>query len=92
MKDSQIKVKRFVYFYFNRDVPERLRQIVPAHVRYWHSAKVNGYMGGPFADRSGGLVSFEASNLEEATELILQDPFIQEDLIADKWIKEWILE
>ena len=84
--------KRFVYFYFNRNEPEKIRQVVPAHVAYWKSANVKGYMGGPFSDRTGGLISFIAPSLQQATEIILQDPFIVEDLISEKWIKEWILE
>ena len=84
--------KRFVYFYFNRNEPEKIRQVVPAHVGYWKSAKVKGYMGGPFGDRTGGLISFVAPSLQDATEIILQDPFIVENLISEKWIKEWILE
>jgi len=84
--------KRFVYFYFNRNEPEKIRQVVPAHVGYWKSANVKGYMGGPFGDQTGGLISFVAPSLQDATEIILQDPFIVEDLISEKWIKEWILE
>jgi uncharacterized protein YciI len=92
MDNIQNNGRRFVYFYFNRTEPERIRQAVPAHVQYWKTANLQEYMGGPFADRTGGLISFVASNLEEATEIILRDPFILEDLIAEKWIKEWILE
>jgi uncharacterized protein YciI len=84
--------KRFVYFYFNRNEPEKIRQVVPAHVGYWKSANVKGYMGGPFGDRTGGLISFVAPSLQDATEIILQDPFIREDLVEQKWIKEWLLE
>jgi len=84
--------KRFIYFYFNRNEPEKIRQVVPAHVGYWKSANVKGYMGGPFGDRTGGLISFVAPSLQDATEIILQDPFIVENLISEKWIKEWILE
>jgi len=84
--------KRFVYFYFNRNEPEKIRQVVPAHVGYWKSANVKGYMGGPFGDRTGGLISFVAPSLQDATEIILQDPFIVENLISEKRIKEWILE
>ena len=83
---------RFVYFYFNRNEPERIRQVVPAHVAYWKSAGLAGYMGGPFADRSGGLISFSAGSLEEANEIVSQDPFVTENLIEQKWIKEWIVE
>ena len=89
MDTPQNNAHRFLYFYFNRNEPERIRQIVPAHVRYWNSARPKDYMGGPFADRAGGLITFVASSLEEATAIILQDPFILEDLIDQKWIKEW---
>ena len=81
--------RRFLYFYFNRNEPEKIRQVVPAHVQYWKSASPKGYMGGPFIDRTGGLITFIASNLEEATAIILQDPFVLEHLIDQKWIKEW---
>jgi hypothetical protein len=84
--------RRFVYFYFNRHEGDKVRQAVPAHVQYWKTVAPKEYMGGPFADRTGGLISFLASNLEEATEIILRDPFVLEDLIAEKWIKEWIVE
>jgi len=89
---SQDSANLFVYFYFNRNDPEKIRQIVPAHIKYWKTANPKDYSGGPFRDRTGGLISFAASNLEEATKIILNDPFIQEDLIEQKWIKEWILD
>lgn len=65
MDNIQNNERRFVYFYFNRTEPERIRQGVPTHVQYWKTANLQGYMGGPFADRTGGLISFVASNLEE---------------------------
>lgn len=85
-------MKRFVYFYFNRRTPEQIREVVPAHVRYWQTARVADYQGGPFADRTGGLISFAAQDLQQATAIILQDPFVLEDLIDEKWIKEWMPE
>ena len=84
--------KRFVYLYFNRNEPEKIRQVVPAHVQYWKTANLEGYMGGPFGDRTGGLISFIASSPDKASEIILRDPFILEDLIDQKWIKEWFIE
>jgi uncharacterized protein YciI len=92
MNDIQSEAKRFIYFYFNRNEPEKILQVVPAHVEYWKKADLKGYMGGPFGDRTGGLISFIAPSLHEASEIIRQDPFIQEDLVDQKWIKEWILE
>ena len=84
--------RRFIFFYFNRNEPEKIREVVPAHVQYWKTADLKSYAGGPFADHSGGLISFAAQSLEEAREIILRDPFIQEDLIEHKWIREWIVE
>lgn len=92
MDNPQNNGKRFTYFYFNRSELEKIRQVVPAHVQYWKDANLKGYMGGPFADQTGGLIAFVASSLEEATELVQQDPFVLEDLIDQKWIKEWVLE
>ena len=90
--NTQNNDKRFIYFYFNRNQPEKIRQVVSAHVQYWKTADLKAYMGGPFGDRTGGLISFAASSLEEATDIILQDPFILMDLVAEKWIKEWVAE
>ena len=84
--------QHFVYFYFNRSEPEQVRQTVASHVQYWKDAKLQGYTGGPFADRTGGLITFMASCLEEATAIIHQDPFVLHDLIDQKWIKEWLPE
>ena len=90
--NSQNNDRRFIYFYFNRNEPEKIRHVVPAHIHYWKTAKLKEYFGGPFGDRTGGLISFAASSSEEATTAIQQDPFVLEDLIAEKWIKEWIVE
>jgi uncharacterized protein YciI len=92
MNEMQNNDRRFVYFYFNRNDPEKIRQVVSAHIQYWKTSNIHGYMGGPFADRTGGLISFVASSLEEATEIIQRDPFVLEDLIDQKWIKEWNVE
>ncbi len=48
------------------------------------------YSGGPFSDRSGGLILFEAENMEAATELAMNDPFIVREAIETNWIKEWV--
>ena len=90
LPENQSNGKRFVYFYINRNNPEKIREVVQEHVQYWKAANLEGYIGGPFADRTGGLISFTAPNLEKANEIILQDPFIVKDLILERWIKEWI--
>lgn len=92
MDDTQTNEKRFIYFYFNRFDPDKIKRVVPTHVEYWKTAGLKEYQGGPFGDRSGGLISFSAPSLEEATAIVLQDPFIKEELIDQKWIKEWVPE
>jgi uncharacterized protein YciI len=82
-------LRRFVYFYFNRNMPDKIGQVVPAHVKHWHAAQLQEYLGGPFTDRSGGLITFIAPDLLAATAIIEQDSFVLEDLIEQKWIKEW---
>ena len=54
----------------------------------WQSARVADYQGGPFADRTGGLISCVTQDFQQASNIILQDPIVVEDLIAEKWIKE----
>ncbi|MBI4672062.1 MAG: hypothetical protein HY741_10410 [Chloroflexi bacterium] len=85
-------MKRFAYFYFNRGAPDEIRQVVPAHVKYWKTVSASEYRGGPFADRTGGLIIFSASNLDEATAIVEQDPFALEGLLEQKWLKEWLPE
>ena len=92
MKTRPTNGKRFIFFYVNRNEPDKIKRVVPAHIDYWKNSGVKDYLGGPFGDRTGGLISFVASSLEEANEVILGDPFILEDLIAEKRIKEWIVE
>jgi uncharacterized protein YciI len=84
--------KRFVYFYFMKSFPDEIKEAAPSHVGYWKNCNLPGYMGGPFADRSGGLISFVAANLEEAANIVMNDPFVLENLLEDKWIKEWVAE
>jgi uncharacterized protein YciI len=45
-----------------------------------------------FADRSGGLVSFEADSHDDAARLVSDDPFVREGLVERSWVKEWKIE
>jgi uncharacterized protein YciI len=65
---------------------------VPAHVEYWHSRDLGNYLGGPFTDRTGGLITFAADTMAAAQHTILQDPFVRERLIEQSWIEEWRVE
>jgi uncharacterized protein YciI len=83
---------RFVYFYLMRDAPERVRTVAPEHAAYWHGLGLGEYLGGPFADRSGGLITFEVASAQEAERLVADDPFVGEDLLERRWVKEWSIE
>jgi uncharacterized protein YciI len=80
---------RVAYLYFMKDQPERVAAVAPAHATYWRGLDLPGYLGGPFADRSGGLITFEADSWEKAEQLARDDPFQQQDLLRSRWVKEW---
>ena len=84
--------KKFVYFYFMKNMPEKIGEAAPLHSAYWKSKNLDNYSGGPFADKTGGLIMFESSDIEKAIELTEKDPFIEHDVIDSKWVKEWIQE
>jgi uncharacterized protein YciI len=87
-----MRKKTFVFFYLMGDEEARISFAVPAHVEYWRRAKVNNYAGGPFSDRSGGLITFDAANLQEASGLVKNDPFVAQVLVSEYWVKEWLAE
>jgi uncharacterized protein YciI len=80
---------RFLFFYLMKGVPDRVRSVAPEHAAYWHELGLREYLGGPFADRSGGLVIFEADSEEEAGRRVANDPFVRADLLEQYWAKEW---
>jgi hypothetical protein len=83
---------RFLYFYLmGRDV-DRIAIVAPRHARYWSDLRLPSYVGGPFADRSGGLITFEANSDEAARALVGADPFMAESLLERSWLKSWLVE
>ncbi len=84
--------KQFVYFYFMKNEPERIGSVAPNHAKYWNGLELDNYSGGPFADRSGGMISFRADSLKQAEKLAGNDPFVIEDLLEGKWVKQWIVD
>jgi hypothetical protein len=83
---------RFLYIYFMTDAPDRVRAAAPEHAAYWRALGLRDYLGGPFADRSGGLITFEADSPEDADRLVGDDPFLRADLLERHWVKEWTPE
>ena len=84
---------RFLYIYFMRKAsPDRVRATAQTHVAYWRELALHDYLGGPFADRSGGLITFAAESAGDAERLVADDPFLRGGLIARHWVKEWLAE
>lgn len=71
---------RIAYFYLMRDEQDRVHAVAPDHAAYWRDLRVPGYVAGPLADRSGGLITFEAESIQVGDELVGNDPFVRADL------------
>ncbi len=84
--------KRFVFFYFMKKEPEKIKAAVPAHIEYWTNLRLNKYLGAPFADRTGGLITYEAKDMDQAEKITGNDPFVVQGLLESKWIKEWVVK
>lgn len=80
---------RVLYFYFMKSEPEQIRTIAPEHSAYWHAQGLPGYAGGPFEDRSGGMITFSVNDLEQAQQLVKDDPFIKAGALRYYWVKAW---
>ena len=59
------------------------------YAAYWHALHLDSYQGGPFADRSGGLIVFTAGSVDHAEQLVAEDPFVRHGLLEDRWVKQW---
>ena len=47
------------------------------------------YLGGPFEDRTGGLITFDADDAAQAQRAVREDPFVLEGLVEAHWLKQW---
>lgn len=83
---------RVLYFYLMREATDRVRAVAPDHAAYWRGLGLPEYLGGPFSDRSGGLITFEVPSVDQAERLLADDPFVQEDLLERRWVKEWLID
>jgi hypothetical protein len=43
----------------------------------------------PFADRTGGLITFQADDDQQAQRAVDTDPFVQDGLLKAHWLKQW---
>jgi len=83
---------RIAYLYWMKNDPDRIRIVAPEHAAYWRGLALSGYLGGSFADRSGGLITFETDSVEAAERAIGADPFVRENLLESSVVKRWMLE
>lgn len=83
---------RMVYFYFKKNVPQQIAALAPEHAAYWQVQGLAHYSGGPFEDRSGGLITFSVDNLDHAQQPVRDDPFIKAGVLEQHWIKVWKTE
>lgn len=70
--------------------PEKDAEILDEHKAYLQKYIDNGkiYAKGPFTDHSGGLVIYSVDTIEEAKEIIENDPIIR-DNTREYTLKEW---
>jgi uncharacterized protein len=80
---------RFAYVYFMAGDPTRVRNAAPSHTEHWQRLRLREYRGGPFADRTGGLITFVVDEPAQAASAVARDPFVREGLLERYWLKEW---
>ena len=83
---------KVIHFYAMKPDSDRVPRVAPQHAAYRHALRLPGYWGGPFADRSGGLITFEADSIKDAERVIAADPFVRQDLLATSVVKQWVPE
>lgn len=83
-------MRRIAYFYLMKHDSDRVRVVVPDHAAYWQDLDPPGYVGGPMADRSSGLITFDSGSVEEAEELVAGDPFVRAELLEEAGSKNGV--
>jgi uncharacterized protein YciI len=85
-------MRHYAYFYFMKEEPERVRAVASSHAAHWQGLGLGDYVGGPFGDRRGGLITFAAEGDAEANRAVADDPFVKEGLLREHWLREWVIE
>jgi uncharacterized protein YciI len=75
---------------FTSDLEHR-DQIRPHHREYLRSLLDAGKLheSGPYADNSGALIVYEATDLADVQELVANDPYAKAGIIKGATILEW---
>jgi len=85
-------MNRYAFSYQMSDDVALIRETVPQHVEYWKTLDLPDYIGGPLADRSGGLITFSAEGDEVAGRLASGDPFVKTGAISEYRVRQWMVE
>ncbi len=69
----------------------KIAEVRPAHRKYLTNLLQTGRLAaaGPFADDSGALIVYEADTLEQAEELLKNDPFRAGGIFIRWTIRPW---
>jgi hypothetical protein len=82
---------RVLHFYTMKQEPERVRAVGPRHAEYWRRVGAHRYQGGPFDDRSGGLITFEVDLARRLSGSSRPTPSF-EDLLESSLVKQWVVD
>jgi hypothetical protein len=83
---------QYAFFYLMRADGEGVLEAVPEHVAHWRGLGLGDYVGGPFEDRSGDLITFRAEGTSTAEHAVATDPFVGRGLVQASWLKRWVPE
>ena len=70
---------------------ERRQQVRPTHREYLKTLVQAGKLeqSGPFTDDSGALLIYDAADVAEVQELLANDPYAPNGIVAGVTINEW---
>ena len=73
------------------DDEERRLQVRPTHREYLKSLVAAGKLeqSGPFTDDSGALLIYDAADVAEVQQLLANDPYAPNGIVAQVTINEW---
>jgi hypothetical protein len=73
------------------DNAERREQVRPTHRDYLRSLVEAGKLeqSGPYTDDSGALLIYDAADVAEVQELLANDPYTPNGIVAGVSINEW---
>jgi uncharacterized protein YciI len=84
-------MSRFVVELIYGEDQDHRMQVRPAHREYTKQLAEQGIVlaGGPFADQRGGLLVYEAADVDELRRILDADPYTKAGVIAETTIREW---